>query len=467
MRRKALSLGRIVAAAVLFLPFCGVGRNEPTKLPNVLLISLDTLRADHLGCYGYGRDTSPNLDKFAKEGVLFESVTAAASWTVPSHMSLFTSLYPSVHGVESVDKQLGEAIPTMAEILARNGYATAGFVTGPSLNRAMGFHRGFQSYDDYTVNLMCEENLFHDLDAKKLTVNQVPTNHVITNLATAWLKKHADERFFLFVHYWDCHSDYIPPPPYDKRFDPDYAGPEDGRNIAARHAELEGNAPPEVKRHLVALYDGEIGWTDSHVGKLLATLSDLRLSEKTIVIILSDHGEGFWEHGKIEHGYGLYEELVHVALLMRWPGMLPAGARVKGDVSHVDLLPTLLGLLGLPKPQITHGLDLSSVCLGKQEVPDRPVFSESKGERAVRWGPYKVIQEPSKPVGPLLVVRNGGENEAQKVGVNERTALDARQRLVATLNAGVAHPAVAGWLAKPAEPDEKTTRLLRSLGYMQ
>jgi arylsulfatase A-like enzyme len=446
--------------------FCRVTWADPAAAPNVLLISLDTLRADHLGCYGYQRDTSPNLDKFAKEGVLFENMTAASSWTVPSHMSLFTSLYPSVHGVESVEKQLGDGVPTMAEILAEHGYITAAFVTGPSLNHAMGFHRGFQLYDDFTLGLMEENDLFHDLDAGKSGINQVPTCHIMTNLATAWLRQHAEERFFLFVHYWDCHCDYIPPPPYDKKFDPNYRGPEDGRNLSARQAELELNASPEVRKHLMALYDGEVAWTDDNVGKLLATLAQLKLSEKTLVIIFSDHGEGFWEHGKILHGSSLYEELIHVLWLMRWPGVLPVGVRVKGNVSHVDVLPTLLGLLNFPKPPGKHGVDLSGVCLGKAEVPDRPVFSELSGKyqtRAVRWGPYKVIQD-NTTISPLLVVQNGGESEALKVGVDAKTTLDARKKLTTALGALAVIP---GRLAKPVEPDERTLRLLRSLGYVQ
>jgi len=420
--------------AILFAGlFCTAVCAQQAHQPNVLLISLDTLRADHLGCYGYARDTSPNLDRFAKEGVLFESMTAASSWTVPSHMSMFTSLYPSVHGVEDTKKQLGEAVPTMAEILAKHGYTTAGFVTGPSLNHSMGFHRGFGFYDDFTVTLMHDENLFHDLDADKSGINQVPTNHVITNLATAWLHKNAGEKFFLFLHYWDCHNDYIPPEPYDRKFYLEYEGPENGRNVTNRQAELERSASPETKKRLIALYDGEIAHTDAHVGKMLAALDELKLSERTLVIIVSDHGEGFWEHGRLHHGNNLYEELIHVPLLMRLPGVLPAGLRVKGNASHVDVLPTLLGLLGLPQQNAIHGSDLSQACRGKGDAPDRPIYSElNYGEyrmRAVRWGPYKVVQDGGAP-GPAA----GRAQRGRKRGGEGRDGREGRARRSASVD---------------------------------
>ena len=201
-----------------------VGAAEPPPAPkyNLLVISIDTLRADHLKCYGYNRDTLPHLDQLAREGILFENLTAAASWTVPSHMSMFTSLYPSTHGVQNVGVRLGEGVPTLAECLAKSGYATAAFVTGPVLNKLWGFDRGFQLYDDFTVTW------------KAPALDQGRSSPVITDLAAQWLKEHSQENFFLFLHYWDCHYDYTPPAPFDKKFDPKYKGKENGRDIFRR-----------------------------------------------------------------------------------------------------------------------------------------------------------------------------------------------------------------------------------------
>ncbi len=168
--RVQTSLRRVPRCALILLFLllgCGTGRAEPLAGYNVLLISLDTLRADHLSCYGYKRATSPRIDQVAKESVLFENVVAASSWTIPSHMSLLTSQYPSVHGVENENMCLGEAVPTLAQVLAKQGYTTAAFVTGPMLNHRFGFHRGFQLYDDFTATVMCEMNLFEDHAAKR------------------------------------------------------------------------------------------------------------------------------------------------------------------------------------------------------------------------------------------------------------------------------------------------------------
>ena len=441
---------------------------------NVLLISLDTLRADHVHCWGYERETTPHLDKLAAEGVLFENATAASSWTVPSHMSVFTSLYPSIHGVEDPTKCLGDGVPTMAGILSKHGYATAAFVTGSSLNHAMGFDRGFGFYDDFSVELLNEANAIgaaRDLDAEESDLNGVPTNYVITRLAADWLKKHGRRRFFLFLHFWDCHNDYIPPAPYDRRFALGYRGMENGRDIVRRREELERNAPPEIRERLQALYDGEIAHTDAHVGKVLAVLDELGLSDNTLVVVFSDHGEGFWEHGKILHGNGLGEELIHVPLIFRLPGVLPAGVRVEGNVSHVDVLPTVLGLLGCPKPAPLHGVDLSDVCRGKRETPNRPVFSElnyaGNVQRMARWGSYKLIEDRKEATRRLYVIEDGREIEASEAERNEDDSREAGFALTAVLNAGPSCAVAADRLAKPAHPDEKTLRRLRSLGYMQ
>ncbi|HRU07655.1 MAG TPA: sulfatase, partial [Candidatus Brocadiia bacterium] len=367
-------------------------------------------------------------------------------------------------------KSLGDGVPTMAELMARHGYEMAGFVTGPSLNHAMGFNRGFGFYDDFTVTLMHETNLFEDLDVEKSGVNQVPTNHLITRLAADWLRKHTSGKFFLFLHYWDCHNDYIPPAPYDRMFSRDRRAVEVGRAVSSRRAELERNASTAEKEGLVAQYDGEIAQTDNHVGKLLQALDELDLTARTIVFVLSDHGEGFWEHGKLLHGYGLYEELLHVPFILRMPGVAQAGLRVKGNVSHVDVLPTLFGLLGLPQPAGAHGLDLSAVCRGEAGVPSRPVFSEyhlAEGARSVRWGPWRMTLAEGSKAGELFFVKAGRAVAPKDAGASGEETAEASQALGAALTAGPGSTGAACGQAKPSNLDAKTERLLRSLGYVQ
>lgn len=459
--------------AALLLILTAVARSEPPAQPgtpwNVVLISLDTLRADHLSCYGYARRTTPNLDGLAARGVLFENAIAASSWTVPSHMSLFTGLYPGAHGVESVRLALDRKAVTLAEALRAQGWKTAAFVSGPSLNGQMGFSRGFEMYDDFTVTLSHEANLLGYNDIENMSINQIVTNPIITRLATEWLRKNAGTRFFLFLHYWDVHHDYIPPAPYDRAFDPGYAGAIDGRNIAGRQNQWErdGLAPADLA-HLTALYDGEIAHTDAHVGAVLRAIEDARLTERTIVIIVSDHGEAFMEHGTLNHGNSLHDELVRVPLILCAPALVPAGRRLDGFVSHVDVMPTVLGLLQLAPPGSTQGVDLSPALRGTSAVPDRLVFSElNYTEHALRAARCRQ--------GTLIVDLHGRRPElwfrpeaarwisAGAEGFDE--AFVARMRQAAAK--GPARPDAVVLTPEKPPPNLQLLERLKSLGYVQ
>ena len=473
-RGKPASSGRgrrcvrwLATSMVVIFFFCLVCRRaEPPAIKyNLLLISIDTLRADHLKCYGYNRDTSPHLDQLAKEGVLFENLTSAASWTLPSHMSMFTSLYPSVHGVQKYNCSLGEEVPTLAQCLAKSGYATAAFVTGPALDHRFGFNHGFQIYDDFTDSKKGPWVI--NLDTGVLTwVDRSPP---ITDLGTQWLQKHSQEHFFLFLHYFDCHSDYIPPVPFDKKFDPDYNGREDGRNIADRAKQANVMAQISIRdlAHMEALYDGGIAYTDEHVGKILQLLQELRLSEKTLVIVLSDHGKGFLEHGLLYHGNSMYEEALHVPMIMRMPGVIPAGKRVAGNVSHVDLMPTALGLLHLSCPSQIQGIDLSPVILRDQPVPERIIFSElyefGFNLAAIRWGNRKLLGTPGTLAGAKLEELAGGGEKVIAEAELEKACPEAALRAM-TYGPRLM---LAVQAAKVSQPDPELLKQLKSLGYTQ
>ncbi len=432
------------------------GKQE--ALYNLLVISIDTCRADHLKCYGYNEDTSPHLDQLAREGVLFENLTAAASWTVPSHMSMFTSLYPSAHGVQTFRDTLGEGVPTLAQCLAGSGYVTAAFVTGPMLNRCFGFNRGFQSYDDFTAN---------PTFVQRGGIHNVVTSPVITDLATQWLKKHSQEPFFLFLHYWDCHDDYTPPAPFNEKFDPGYKGKEHGRYLFYRQDDITAHISVMDLAHLMALYDGGIAYTDEQIGKVLQVLQDLRLSEKTLVIVLSDHGEAFLEHGKILHGNSLYEEALHVPLIMRLPGVIPAGKRVSGNVSQVDLMPTALGLLRQACPPQVQGIDLSPVILGDKPVPERLIYSElaafQYNLRAVRWGDRKLLGATGTIAGAQLEELAGGR---EKVIADADLKKDCPEAALRAFTQGPPSIPKAN-AAKANDADADLIRQIKSLGYTQ
>jgi arylsulfatase A-like enzyme len=455
---RSLMLISLLSALTALAP------EPPAAKYNLLLISIDTLRADHLKCYGYNLDTSPHLDQLAKEGVLFEHATATASWTVPSHMSMFTSLYASAHGVQSWTGQLREGIPTLAQRLSESGFVTKAFVTKLVLSHEQGFNRGFQSYDDFSAG-----GAEHPGDISNIIKRPgTDLGPKITKLGTEWLKEHSQEKFFLFLHYYDCHSPYMPPGSLANKFKAEYA--ERGSKITSPPGTSPGIQWGEQYRAAqMPLYDGEIAFTDEYVGKILQALDDLRLSDKTLVIVLSDHGEAFFEHGQRMHGSSLYEEQIHVPLMMRLPGVIPAGERIGGNASQVDIMPTALGLLGVKaSSQIQmQGIDLSPVILGGQPVPERLIYSElatsSRNLRAVRWGDWKLVGTVGKLRGAQLEqVRGNGEKVIAGVDVEK----DCSEAAVRAFAEGPPSIPKAN-AAKAAEPDAERMRQLKSLGYAE
>jgi arylsulfatase A-like enzyme len=375
--------------AAFLLALAGCGDQPPqtasANAPNVLLISLDSVRADQLGAYrellgrAPGRSPSPSLDRLAAEGVLVTEALATTSWTLPSHVTLFTGLPELVHGVEQDGQALAPELPTLAEELQARGYRTFGVYSGPYLDPRFGLSRGFERYvAGYGPELAAAAERaagalerVHALDnaldrAQRYAIleqnaeaeralevashrdvsSRTVSDRVIAELATAA----GDERpFFVFAHYFDPHYDYVPPAPFDALLDPDYRGTVDGQDFARRLAD-----PTLVGRdleHLRALHDGELAWTDSEIGRVLAELERLDLSADTLVVVVADHGEEFLEHGGLGHRRTLYEEVLRVPMILRLPGRLPAGLRPRGPVSLAALLPTVLALVdGAPEP---------------------------------------------------------------------------------------------------------------------
>ncbi|MCX5642998.1 MAG: sulfatase, partial [Candidatus Omnitrophica bacterium] len=268
------------------------GEEASSEKPNIVLIVVDTLRADHVSSDGYFRDTTPRIDNFAKTAYRFTNLVSASSWTVPSHMSMFTGLYPGVHKIDEAEtiRRLDGNITTLAELLKKNGYRTAGFITNPLLIIGFGFARGFDFYDNFTLGLAGEFNLFADQTEEAGVCLSSRTSPIINKATLNWLKTNHDKKFFLFVHYYDPHYYYLPQPPYDTLFDPGYKGKVDGRDITG----LKPGIPKRDLEHIVALYDGEIRYTDEYIGALLRELDSLGLKEKTLFIITSDHGDEFF-----------------------------------------------------------------------------------------------------------------------------------------------------------------------------
>jgi arylsulfatase A-like enzyme len=312
-------------------------RPEPAPdRPNILLIIIESLRADHVGCYGYSRDTTPNLDALARQSTLFEQAHAVTSWTLTSHASIFTGLYPTAHQVTLPRDRLNDGYETAAEILSADGYQCAAVVGGPYLREPYNLCQGFEYYDQ-TVSAVTDAEAHEDV-----------TNPRMAEAMDRFLLQKRDPQrpFFLFAYYWDVHYTYNPPPPYDAMFVPPNAEKiEQFPIIFAPVMELGKQISAANLAYLVSQYDGEIRCTDDYLGKLWARLRELGLWDRTAIIVTADHGEEFFDHGRPAHKNSLYVESLHVPLLIKWPGQ-PRPTRDARNVSLVDLFPTILELAG-------------------------------------------------------------------------------------------------------------------------
>ena len=279
---------------------CSADRDAPPR--NLLFIAVDTLRADHLGAYGYGRDTSPRIDAFLESAVTFDDAHSSSSWTLPAFASMMTGLHSSSHGCWKINSVLGQANTTLAEVLAEAGFATAGVVSHVFLRAERGLAQGFESWNEELVFAMNESH--EAISSPPLTERALT---LLDELADA------DRPWFLFVHYFDPHSVYHAHPRFPFGAD------------------------------AIGRYDSEIAFTDEHVGRLLDRLGELDLEDETIVVFVADHGEEFGDHGRIGHGETLFVEVARVPMAIRVPGYTPR--RVSDTVSVVDLMPTLLEVL--------------------------------------------------------------------------------------------------------------------------
>lgn len=369
----------------LFITCPHLTRSRASTQHNVILISIDTLRADHLGCYGYQRETTPFLDRFSKNAILFENCISPASWTLPAHVSLFTGLYSSSHaviddGFGALPSMLPSSIPedlkTLPEILTKNGYNTRAVVTHLYVSDQFGFDRGFSSFL-YKQDYKAEE---------------------VTRQALQWVNALSDQPFFLFLHYFDCHDPYTPPPPFTSMFDPDYSGYINGDLQWLEKFGTSAEISTRDLEHLIALYDGEIRYVDAALETLIQSISDKNLMDNTIIIITSDHGEEFKEHGSLRHGATLFDEVIKVPLLVYIPTE-KGPRRITEQVSLVDVMPSILEALHISLDHRVEGV--SFFCADTKGGPNRAVFSETSRYDAfkacVRTREYKYIADSGFP----------------------------------------------------------------------
>lgn len=427
------------------------------RRPSVVLVSLDTLRARSMSLYGHALETTPNITRLAARGTTFDNAFTTFSNTLPSHMSMLTGLLPATHAVFGPPDVLGEDRTLLAEQLRRAGYATAAFTEDALLDSRRGFRRGFSTYYENTASGAGAGDAGHTFGR-----------------ALEWAGRHADEPFFLFVHTYQVHFPYDPPPAYRTLFTgPDAASPVDGQRA----------------------YEQEVRYTDDLLQRLVDGLRRILPDEELLLVVTADHGKEFFEHGLLTHNQ-LFDEVMHVPLVIVWPGHVPAGRRVAELVSLIDVTPTILQLVGAPVPPGLDGLSLAPLLAAPAGTLSRDtVFGEYPWTAMVpeqhfvaRSREAKCIVTESGAKDACFDLRaDPGERDprspretreferlhdaARAYGARSRAASIAAADARAAERAGPAVAAPAG--PPPADqpvpdpPDENIARKMRALGYVQ
>ncbi len=388
--------------------------------PNLLVITLDTVRADSLGLYGFSGRTSPGIDTFAAGGVVFDRAFSTAPWTLPSHASLFTGRWP--HELSAgYASPLDGRYPTLAEYLSGHGYRTAGFVANYGYcGAASGLARGFQHYEDYPRSLgqiasssTLVRNVADNFRLRRLVKNDQHMNRLsapeLNARALDWLSANGGAPFFMFLNYFDAHEPYLPPPPFDRQFGP---GRREGQHSPLHHwlwnpAVAHGNMGDAERTEEVNAYHGAIANLDHHVNALLAALAQRGVLDQTLVVITSDHGEEFAEHGVYEHGYSLYRAGVHVPLVVVLPGRVPGGRRIATPVSLHDLAPTIVELLGMHTGAPFPGPSLAALWTEAGRAADSPAGSAGLVLSEVKTAPGQPEWFPTSKGDMTAVVHRG------------------------------------------------------------
>ena len=318
-------LSAVVALAGTILIWKVFFKSEPIR--HIILISIDTCRADHLSCYGYPQKTTPNIDQFAQEGILFKNVMTPLPMTLPAHISMLTGQNPLYHNVHNNTNRLGQSNLTLQEILQSNDFVTGAILSSFVLDSQFGLNQGFDSYNDRF------EKSVHGVDGNERHGEEA------SRVAIKWIEENRDEKFFLFLHYYDPHHVYEPPEPFASRFH---------------------DSP----------YAGEIAFTDHCIGQVIQKLKELDLYDSTLIIIAGDHGEMLGEHGEVTHQYFIYQGAIRVPLILKLPEQQKA-KKIKDCVGLVDIVPTICSLLDIkPQPQM-QGRNLVDYFVKARKAPPK------------------------------------------------------------------------------------------------
>jgi arylsulfatase A-like enzyme/predicted Zn-dependent protease len=427
----------VALAFTIALSGCQKAPRTPQDLvfpgANVLLITLDTTRADRIGAYGYERAETPRLDQLAEDGVLFEQAITPTAFTLPSHSSIMTGLYPPFHGVRlNGGVALADVHVTLAERLAASGYRCGAVVGAFVLDQRWGLSQGFEHYED-DIDRAADQPL-------DLAGVQRPADRIV-DTALEWLEREDGRPFLAWLHFYDPHIPYEPPEPYATRFSDRGPG---------------------------GLYDGEIAFTDDQVGRVFDWLDKRGLGENTIVVVVGDHGEGLGDHDERQHGYFIYDATVHVPLMFKIPGSELEGIRVPAQVRTIDILPTVLGLVGIKAPVPIHGQSLVPLMLDPKSPGPEYAYSESMAVYlhygwsalySVRTSDDKFIDAPRAELYDITA--DPGEN--QNLFARDRRRADELRSVLAHLREEIERGAPQ---TQDADLDEETRDMLAALGYV-
>jgi len=449
--------------------------------PNVLLIVLDTARADHLSCYGYSRKTSPYIDTLGAEGIVYEFAYAPACWTLPSHASLFTGLEPLEAGATSETLHLPESNKTIAEMLSKAGYDTAAFVCNTWVSKERGFGQGFHEYYEMWRSTQTQGKVVHVSDVEAVTTEKVVT----------WLKEHTVKKdpFFLFINLNCVHLPYQPPEPHLSAFlSSDYADAESERisSIMSMWKHLAGELQLTERDYSIMrdLYDGEIAFADQCVKQITETLRSIKMLDNTIVIVTSDHGENLGEHDRIDHALSMYETTLHVPLIIRYPKRFEAGTRSKELISLVDIAPTLIDLCDVTSEQnniinnqrslagndfvnrpfvgAANERPMMGISIMKKNFPDFDTSIIDHRLGAIRTKNHKLLNNIGGTVELYDMIADPHE-----INDLSHTKVDIRNKLHHILNSWRNGLISGGQDQILQSQDEESLEILRSLGYVE
>jgi arylsulfatase len=510
---RDLSLAWVAVVALAFSSGCGEEQIRPENRFNLLVIAVDTLRADHLGSYGYELDTSPNLDAFAAKSLRFDNAQSAAPWTAPSLISLMTSLHPEVHQVLRFPNpgRLAEKTITLAEVLRDAGYATGAFTEGGYAKGEFGLDQGFDVYpanpgdeDSHGSNLMYPSRIRGNVDR-----------------TIEWIRSKQDQRFFAFFQTYETHTPFRAPEPFIRKFRPDFSLADERSELAeivarwdagtplsdrdwtrlivhrfhcllveapaparpglwdAVFARIEpfdggtGSYPADAIEILRDLYDAEIAYTDRQISRLWRELARLGLADETIVVIVADHGEGLGDHGLIEHGKVLTEEILRVALVIRFPGETGRAGTVDTLVRSIDVMPTLLDFMQIPRDGLTlQGVSLAKIIDG--QAGEEFAFSQGTSQAgkedpwlSVRTDRWRLVTDSDRDQSWLFDLEHDPSELANLADRFPEVATRLRKKIREQHEVDVALREVVSGDVEATDMDPELREELKALGYIE